>query len=336
MIISTSGNISNPVIRIKKFTHFTGFTGSDKHNYMKKFHLLLIGLLVFSQALSAQSGPKHRYLKPSNSKNPVSVIIDGKSKDYYFLSSKEPAVIRLNGPGKLRLLTRGQFVPGQAGKMKYEITYTVDGGAPKTFRSGDVARSINAAYINGTMGVPAQLADFEIILGPGQHSIEFKLNKSKSPVAVRYAFTPVKNRKKEWIAIHPLNSPETVELSTKESLVTYYRFTPEKPLKVELNGPTELQVLTRAEFQFKMRGTIHYRVQVRLDGKVINSYQLSSRRSETTEYKSDKSLVPGKGNEFVIAIPRGKHTVEFIPMDKDKSTILGRVMIPVKDVRIRK
>lgn len=303
---------------------------------MKILHLLFIGLLVLCQSVSAQSGPKHRYLKPSNSKNPVSVIIDGKSKDYYFLSPKEASLIRINGPGKLRLLTRGQFVPGQSGKMKYEIIYSIDGGAEKTFRSGDVVRSINATYINGTMGVPAQLEDFEILLGPGQHTIEFRLGKSKSRVAIRYAFTPVKNRKKEWIAVHPLNSPETVELSTKESLVTYYRFTPEKPLKIDLNGPTELQVLTRAEFQYKMRGTIHYRIQVRLDGKVINSYQLSSKRSETAAYKNEKSLVPGKGNEFVIVVPRGRHSIELIPMDKDKSTILGRVMIPVKDVRIRK
>lgn len=314
----------------------TYFTRISKLINMKRIQLLLIGFIMFSTALSSQTQPKHKYLKPVNSKNSVSVIIEGKSKDYYYLSSKEPALIRLSGPGKLRLLTRGQFVPGQAGKMKYEIVYTIDGGAPKTFRSGEVARSINATYVNGTMGVPAQLADFEISLGPGQHSIDFKLSKSKSPVTVRYAFTPVKSRKQEWIAVHPVTGPEIVELDSKETLTSYYRFSPEKPLKVELNGPTELQVLTRAEFQYKMRGTIHYRIQVKLDGKVINSYQLSSKRSETTNYKNEKELVPGKGNEFVVSVPRGKHTIEMIPMDKDKNTILGRVLIPVKDVRLKK
>ncbi|MHC1774575.1 MAG: hypothetical protein AB9834_04095 [Lentimicrobium sp.] len=312
------------------------YKGISKQFNMKRIQLLFIGLIMLGNLLSAQTQPKHKYLKPVNSKNSVSVIIEGKSKDYYYLNSKETAIVRLSGPGKLRLLTRGQFVPGQAGKMKYEIVYTVDGGAPKTFRSGEVARSINATYVNGTMGVPSQLVDFEISLGPGQHSIEFKLSKSKSPVAVRYSFTPLKSRKQEWISVHPANGPEIVELDSKETLISYYRFSPEKPLKVELNGPTELQVMTRAEFQYKMRGTIHYRIQVKLDGKVINCYQLSSKRSETTTYKKEKELVPGKGNEFIVNVPRGKHTIEMIPLDKDKNTILGRVLIPVKDVRLNK
>lgn len=303
---------------------------------MKRIQLLLLAFLTCFSVTIAQSPAKHKFLRPINSKDPVSIVIEGKAKDYYSLSPKQPGTIRLSGPGKLRLLTRGQFLPGQPGKMKYEIVYTIDGGIPKILKANNIPRSINATYINGTMGVPAQLMDFEISLGPGQHSIEFRLNKNNPPVAARFAFTPLKSRKKEWIAITPANNQETVELVSKESMISYYRFSPEKPLKIELNGPTELQVLTRAEFQFKMRGTIHYRIQVKMDNKVINSYQLSSKRSEVASYKNDKKLVPGKGNEFVIIVPRGKHTFELIPLDKDKNTILGRILIPIKDVKPRK
>lgn len=292
-------------------------------------------LMCFSFA-NAQTSSKHKYLKPVNSKDPVSVVIKGKAKDYYTIKTKQATQIKLTGPGKLRLLTRGQFLPGQAGKMKYEIIYTIDGGTPNILKANAVARSIDATYIIGTMGVPAQLVDFEILLGPGQHNIDFKLNKNNSPVAARFAFTPAKSRKKDWIAISPSNNQEVVELATKEILTSYYRFSPEKPLKVEINGPTELQVLTRAEFQYKMRGAIHYRIQVKMDNKVINTYQLSSKRSEIATYKNDKKLVPGKGNEFVINIPRGKHTIEMIPLDKDKNSILGRILIPKKDVKPRK
>jgi hypothetical protein len=303
---------------------------------MKKFQLLMAALLMCFSFSNAQTGTKHKYLRPVNSKDPISVVIKGKAKDYYTLSSKQTSQLRLTGPGKLRLLTRGQFLPGQAGKLKYEIIYTIDGGIAQTFKATGVTRSIDATYIIGTMGVPAQIVDFEIILGPGQHNIDLKLNKNNSPVAARYAFTPTKSRKKDWIAITPSNNQEVVELVNKETLTSYYRFSPEKPLKIDLNGPTELQVLTRAEFQYKMRGTIHYRIQVKMDNKVINSYQLSSKRSEIATYKNDKKLVPGKGNEFVINIPKGKHTVEILPLDKDKNTILGRVLIPKKDVKPRK
>ncbi len=300
---------------------------------MKKISLLIFTMLVAASTAFAQSKTKHRYLKPSDSKKVISVIIDGKAKDYYFLSSTRPSVIKVSGPGKLRLLTRGQFVPGQAVKMKYEIICIVDGGEPKLSKATNITRSIQASYLDGTMGVPGQLQEFEFDLSPGQHNISFKLGQGKLPVCARYAFTPAKSKKQDWIAINPVNPSELVELVSKESMISYYRFSPEIPLKTVLNGPVELQVLTRAEFRDDMRGVIHYRVQVKLDNKIINTFQLSSKRSETAAYKSNKQLVPGIGSEFVINVPKGKHTIELIPLDKDKNAILGRLMIPAKSVK---
>lgn len=299
---------------------------------MKKNQILFLTLMLVVTAAFAQSSAKHKYLKPVNSKNGISVIIDGKSKDYYPLHQTRISEIKLTGPGKLKVLSRCQFVAGQAGKMKYEIFYVVDGGTPAMFKASNVSRSIEAAYLNGADGVPGQLQEFEIELGPGQHSISFRVGKSRSPVAARYAFTPAKSKKKEWVVMNPLNPFDVVELVSKESMLSYYRFSPELPLKISLNGPTELQVLTRAEFKFDMRGVIQYRVQVKLDGKIINTYQLSSRKSETTAYKNNNQLVPGKGNEFVIIIPKGKHNIELIPLDQNKP-ILGRLMIPAKSVK---
>jgi hypothetical protein len=82
-----------------------------------------------------------------------------------------------------------------------------------------------------------------------------------------------------------------------------------------------------------MRGKINYRLQLKNQGKVINTFQLSSRRSEVANYKSEKDLVPGKASEFVIDVPAGKQSYEIVPLDKDKATILGRMMIVKKDVK---
>ncbi len=300
---------------------------------MKKNQILLVTFLLMAAVTFSQAKPKHRYLKPLNAVKGVTVIIDGKSKDYYPLHQTTLTEIKLTGPGKLKVLTRCRFSPGQTGKAKYEIYYVVDGGKPALFKAANVSRSIEAAYLKGADGVPGQLREFEIELGPGQHNISFRVGKNKSPVAARYAFTPAKSKKQEWIAMSPANPFEIVELVAKEGVLSYFRFSPELPLRVTLNGPTELQVLTRAEFSYNMRGAIHYRVQVKLDGKIINTYQLSSRKSETTTYKNNSQLIPGKGNEFVILVPKGKHTIELIPLDKDKNTILGRFMIPAGNVK---
>jgi len=85
-----------------------------------------------------------------------------------------------------------------------------------------------------------------------------------------------------------------------------------------------------------MKGRIHYRIQIRENGKVINTYQLNSRRSEITVYKDDNELVPGKACEFVIIVPKGKHLYEIVPLDQDKNTVLGRFLMPEKDVKLVK
>ncbi len=303
---------------------------------MKNILLSLIIILLVVPGIMAQSSKKTRYLKPTNFTKRVTTLTSGKSRSYYSLSTEKASTINVQGPGILRIITRGRFVPEQGNKIKYEVLYTVDGGGQKKFKKSAVERSKTATYLKGSLGVPGQLRDFEIELGRGNHTIEFKLKEKNIPVAVRYSFTPTKKKKQEWIAFSPLQPSEPVDLISRETTVNYYRFSIEKPLKIEINGPTQLRVLTRLENHFQMKGRIHYRMQVKEEGKVINTYQLSSRRSEIAEYKNDNKLIPGKACEFVINAPRGRHTYEILPLDKDKNTILGRFLLPKKDVKLGK
>lgn len=284
----------------------------------------------------AQSGKKPQYLKPTNFQKRVTTIVLGKKRNYYSLSAQESSTISVQGSGKLKVITRGRFIPKAESKIAYKISYSVDGGEIKNVDFSGVERSKEATYLNGTLGVPGESENFEIELGRGNHTIEFKLKDEKINVAARYIFTPVKEKRQEWIAYCPLRPSEPVDLITREETVSYYRFSIAKPLRIEINGPTELRVLTRIENHYQMRGRINYRMQVQENGKVINTYQLSSRRSDITYYKNDKELIPGKACEIVIVVPKGKHIYEVSPLDKDKNTLLGRLLLPKKDVKLEK
>ena len=83
-----------------------------------------------------------------------------------------------------------------------------------------------------------------------------------------------------------------------------------------------------------MKGRINYRVQVKENDVIRNTYQLSSRRSEIAIYNDNNELIPGKASEFVIDVPKGRHTYEIVPLDKDKNTLLGRFLLPKKDVKL--
>lgn len=301
---------------------------------MKKIYLSLVFLLFYGSAIMAQSNAESRYLKPSDYQKKLTIKIDNKSRSYYRLRADKPSTINIQGPGKLRIMSRGQFKPGQANEISYSIKYVLDGGEMKLIEFSGVEPYTSAAYLNKELGVPGQLEDFEIVLGRGYHNIEFKTDDHKVSVAVRYKFTPTKVKKQEWISFCPKRPSEPVDLISREATVNYYRFSMEKPLKVEINGPTELRVLTRIENHYQMKGRIHYRVQVKENGNLTSTYQLNSRRSEIAVYKYDKELIPGKACEFVIDVPKGRHTYEILPLDKDKKTLLGRFLIPKKDVKL--
>jgi hypothetical protein len=301
---------------------------------MKKLQLLMLIFTLLCPGLQAQSTVKSRHLKPSNFQKKVITIVSGKSRNYYSLNASAASVISVKGPGNLRVLTRGRLVPGKTGKIAYEIVYTLDGGQQKSFKTSDAVRSTKATYTIDSLGVPGSLKEFEIVLGHGDHTIEFKLKDNLVPVAAQYIFVPAKEKKQEWTAFSPVLPSEPVDLVTKETSVSYYRFSQEKPVRVEINGPTELRVLTRVEFQYQMQGRVNYRVQVKETGKVLNTYQLSSTRSDVTEYKDNKDLIPGKACEFAIDVPSGKHVYEIIPLDKDKNSLLSRFLLPKKDVKL--
>lgn len=301
---------------------------------MKKILFILLVIVLSTTSSWGQTDSKSRLLKPTNYQKRITTIVSGKTRYYYSLSTDKAAVISLQGPGKLQVITRGRFTPGSMDKINYGIKYTIDGGDMKEFTATAVQRSKTDTYLDGTLGIPGMSKEFAIELGRGDHTIEFRLGDDKTHVAARYIFTPTKEKKLDWIAFSPLRPSEPVDLISKEATVSYYRFSKEKPLRVEVNGPTELKVMTRIENHYQMKGTIHYRIQVKENNIVKNTYQHSSDRSESAVYKDNKELIPGKACEFVINVPPGKHIYEIVLLDENKSTVLGRLLLPKKDVKL--
>ncbi len=302
---------------------------------MKK-NLLLLLLIVFlsSSWAFAQKSSSKKTLKPTMFNEKVSIKSGDKTRNYYSLDANKAAMVFLKGPGVLRVITRCAFAKGQNNKLNYEVFYTINGGEQQTAKIKGAQRTTKASYKDANMGTPGQLEDFEIELGRGDHSIQFLSVDGQVSLAARYIFSAGKVKKKKWIAFNPVMPNQPVDLITRENIVSYSRFSLDKPLRIEVIGPTQVRVLTRVENHYQMRGRIQYRIQVKEEDEVINTYSLSSKRSQVTVYSNDKSLLPGTACEFVIDVPKGKHTYEIMPLDKDKSTVLGRFLIPETDVKL--
>jgi len=171
---------------------------------MKKTILILLSFFLPHAILLAQSGSESRLIKPSNFQKKISTIVSGKTRSYYALSTVEPSVINVQGPGKLKVITRGQFRPGETNRINYDVVYTIDGKERMIKSVTGIVRSSNAAYADVSLGLPGEYEAFEIELLRGNHTIEFKLKENTFNAAARYIFTPAKIKKQEWTSFSPM------------------------------------------------------------------------------------------------------------------------------------
>ncbi len=300
---------------------------------MKMIKLTLLSLLLLITGYTGVVLSQTKALKPLNSKNTLVVIESGNQKTYYRLQQKDPSVLLVKGPGTLQVLTRIIINPENTDKL-YSLNYKIDGGELQKADYSDVQKSNKDKLVGNSPGSPGKTKILEIELGPGEHTLEFNSGKGNASVVARYLFKKTKEKKVNWVLLSPVPPNEPVDLVTRENVIHYYRFSEKKPLKIKINGPTTLRLLTRFENHYDMKGRIDYRIQLKENGKIIHTYLLSSTYSEVTAYKTNLKLVPGKANEFFIQVPSGRHNYTIVPMDKDKNTILARVLFPKKDVKL--
>jgi hypothetical protein len=224
------------------------------------------------------------------------------------------------------------FLPTATDELDYRVIYNLDGMGEQFLDAEGVSRSANARYKDASFGAPGNSEDLTITIGAGYHSVELKLPVSVPGVSARYLFTPRKQKKTKWVSLAPRSPVEPVDLLAGEGTAHYYRFSPERPLRIDIIGPTELRIMTRVENSFDMKGKTNYRLQIKEEGKVLQSFQLSSTRSETTTYRNNPKLVPGKARVIVFKVPRGRQHYEIVPLDK--TSVLGQIMFPQKDAKL--
>ena len=298
---------------------------------MKKILILFTALILLCGNTHAQT-LKKKYPRPLGNTGKVKIRVNDKTRSYYTLDATDPAIILVSGPGTLRVISRGTVSSGDKGKTNYTISYSVDGTEFIKKRFTRIPRSKQAHFLTDDAGDVAAMRDFEIDLGRGDHSLRFLINDADDEVALRYIFIPRKAERRSWLSYNPESVECPVTLVSRENTTTYYRFSSEKPLVVVARGPAELRIMTRIENHYHMKGRINYRLQVTENGKTVNTYLLNSRRSEVTSYLDDPTLVPGIACEFIIDVPQGKHIYQIAPLDKDKGSVLGRILIPEKDI----
>jgi hypothetical protein len=300
---------------------------------MMSVHRIVVALCLFCAVMPAYAArAKKTLLKPKDAHGEMAIVSEGKSRLYYTLGVHRPSRLEVKGPGTLYIYTRAQFPAKGEGEAGYTLRYVMDKGEPETFTADQVVRAENAQYKDPSHGTPGDLKELRLSIPHGQHTFEIALADSGTKVHARFMFSARKIRTMKWVTLAPLSPSDPVDLIAGEETAHYYRFSQEKPLRIEIIGPTKLRVMTRVENSFNMKGRANYRLQIRQEGQVVQSFQLSSKRSETTSYKNNKKLVPGKAREVLFQVPKGRQRYDIVPMGK--GPLLGQIMFPKHDAKL--
>ena len=88
----------------------------------KNILAFVLVILTFS-SFFCQVVSKTKVIVPKNATSAIKINISKKNLKYYSLSNEEATILSVRGPGKLKIITRGQITNEQKKSINYFIYY---------------------------------------------------------------------------------------------------------------------------------------------------------------------------------------------------------------------
>ena len=296
-----------------------------------KFHLSAVFIGCLTVLFSVKSfAADWKPIKPTTGKK-VTLEISGKKRSYWKLDQKKTVLIRITGPGELKIITRMELNGDRIEDVYSFITYIDGKKQPLIARATEYSSSVvnpktNKLRIGKSRTIIYDVAD-------GEHEYRFSLKRdSKNTVYIRpLASNHVVKEDISYVAYLPRSFPEEVRITVKEREYIYYRCSSESTVELEVIGPTRVKCISRLEFNHSMRGNKPYRMQVLEGSDLILTDFFNAEISGTAEYSQQADMILGKGDTFYIDVPSGKHRYMISTPDSDISVIL-RFYVPESDL----
>ena len=281
--------------------------------------ILLTLIVGVTQSFSAQS--KWKEIKPKKFDKKVTINVSENERIYYSASDKDDVTIEITGPSTIRILTRLELPKEKAKNYKYSVLYKKDKKKTKT-KHLKTKPSKQASMKNGQK--LGQSRSFYLKVPKGKHRYTF--SSKDAQVYLRFF-----RKKITWVHYTPKGKKDIITLQYQEKELPYIRLKGGDNISLDLYGPTKVKVISRLEYTSKMTGELSYRLQVSENAEVINSYNLTTYKSETTTYKEKSDLIPARKRTFYFYVPKGKHEYKIKLLETDYSALL-RFFIPKNHV----
>ncbi len=270
---------------------------------------------------------KNSYLKPQ--KATKAVLITGKTRNYYKLNSKTPTIIETNQEGKLIVYTRKRM--SSKSSNHYSFSYTINDSITKKINIKNVKKSSHSVYRSlGIKQTPSTYNKTVIQTDNVYQKITFS---SKQSIDARFVFKKT-IQKNGWEEIETKKGKIVPLVVNKKKIIKEYtRIDHNNSFDFDISNTDEIKIFIRGEFQYDMHANNDYVIVLKDNGKILNTYRLSSNRSNVMHYKYNDELIPGTLDKFSIKVPLGKHKYSISILNKNKTALI-RVLKKIDNTQI--
>jgi hypothetical protein len=133
------------------------------------------------------------------------------------------------------------------------------------------------------------------------------------------------------VNMYPLEYYKQVHLYSKKNQTPYYLISKNDGVKLKITGPCEFIVRARANFDSGMQGRIGYTISMMEGEDEVDALSATTSKSLTMAYQDYTGVVPSKPTQFIVQVPAGNHTYEFLLKESTAETISIRFTIPKQE-----
>lgn len=233
-------------------------------------------------------------------------IQTSKEDNYYLLTKKEPLEIKVDGPTWLRVYTRIPWPADVKGTKIYKLILE-ENDLKERFITMETERSSVAKLAKIRL---SKWRSFYINVPKGMNTYRFLVWSGPSDsVLMRFAYESPKN----WLDVTPAEYNAKLELAEDERIINYFEAASTRPVVLEIEGPKKLQIISRLNYSTIMEGEQFYSITVKENNKIVKNISFRAHRSETTNYRNRKEIIPSNPHTFYLNIRKGRHRLEFYP-----------------------
>jgi len=258
---------------------------------------------------------------------PLSVLVQEKERIYFLITPESPLTLTVEGPGRLRLVSRAEVPRGVSRPISYKLR--IDEGGKIRKEQVTESSAADGVKLGDSESAMCKSRNLAVDVTGGSHLLTVSVTGAMA-VLVRPLFSGPKRDEAKMISITPVEAARSVTVSEGERLIPYYTIFPGKPVKFRIVGPTSLELSTRLDFDATMRGTQGYRVAVTEGGERIREDKFKTTKATTAMYTDLHDRSASKLDRIVIPLSDGVHeiSVELLSPPKGSAEIHARIPQP--------